>query len=153
MSVVIGGCGSDDSDDGTTTAAAESITKEEFIEQGDRLCQEFRNEVAPLERKAEAEEARRDYQAVADLFGETVGAAKETYERFDALPVPEGEEDAVSSYLDVQNRQIAVAEQLAEAIRLEDADRIAALTEEAQRIDAEAGGIAQGIGFEVCGQD
>ena len=67
--------------------------------------------------------------------------------------MPAGEEAAVSSYVDLQSRQIALAERLSEALRREDVGELTALAEEVELLDEESDEIAQSIGFEVCGQD
>lgn len=148
---LMAGCGGDDGGGGPATT--ERISKEEFIERGDQLCKEFRDAADPLERRGDRAINKRDFQTLINLTDELGALAEETLEQFRSLPVPEGEETAVSSYLDVQSRQIAVAEQLSEALRREDVGELTTLAEEVELLDEESDQIAQSIGFEVCGQD
>jgi hypothetical protein len=145
------GCGGDGGGGGPTTT--EEISKEEFIERGDQLCREFRDAADPLERTGDRAISERDFKTLIDVTDELGGLAGETLEQFRSLPVPEGEEAAVNSYLDVQSRQIAVAEQLSEALRQQDVGELTALAEEVELLDEESDEIAQSIGFEVCGRD
>jgi excinuclease UvrABC nuclease subunit len=147
--VVLAGCGSDDSEDGATT----SISKEEFIERGDQFCEEFRDAADPLERKGDRAIKQRDFETLANLTDQLAALAERTLEQFRSLPVPEGEEATVSSYLDLQSQQIAVADQLGEAFGRKDVGEITALGEEFQSLSQESDGIAQSIGFKVCGQE
>lgn len=145
---VVAGCGSDDSEDG-----AETISREEFIERGDQLCAEFQDAADPLERRGDRAIEDRDLETLVDLTDRLSALAEQTLEQFRSLPVPAGEEEAVSSYLDAQSRQIAAAERLGEAFARRDLGEITALAEEVRSLDEESDQIAQQIGFEVCGQE
>jgi hypothetical protein len=151
-SVALAACGSDDSDGGTSATTEETISKGEFIERGDQLCQEFNDASEPLDLEIEQAINQQDFGAAADVFDQGSALAMETLDDFEDLPVPEGEEDVISRYLDVQSQQIALAGQLGEAVRNEDTGSIQALTEEAQGLEAESDEIAEDFGFTVCGQ-
>jgi excinuclease UvrABC nuclease subunit len=146
---VLAGCGSDDSEDGATT----SISKDEFIERGDQFCEQFRDAADPLERKGDRAIEQRDFETLANLTDQLTALAEETLEQFRSLPVPEGEEAAVSGYLDVQSQQIVVADQLGEAFGRTDVGEITALGEEVQSLSQESDELAQSIGFTVCGRE
>lgn len=137
--VLVAGCGSDD-DEGSE----ETLTKVEFIKQGDQICEktEERSETEAEEFAEEngfnlenASEAELE-EAVAEVLVPTLN---QQIEEIDALGVPEGDEETVEEIIVALEDGSAAVEDdpsvVFEGKPLKDASRL-----------------AKAYGFEVCGE-
>ncbi|HET8955489.1 MAG TPA: hypothetical protein VFN18_07515 [Solirubrobacterales bacterium] len=142
LAVLVAGCGGGDE---TTDSATVTLTKTEFIKQGDTICKEA-NEANETEAEEFAEEngftlekASKDQleEAVAEVL---VPSLNQQAEELDALGAPEGDEDKVE--------EIVVA--------LEDAtgeiEDDPSLVFEEKTLE-KPNQLAEAYGFKVCGQE
>lgn len=142
LAALIAGCGGGDE---TTDSATVTLTKAEFIEQGDAICKE-----ASEDNEAEAEEYAEENgfvlekaskqqleEAVAEVL---VPSLNQEAEELDALGAPEGDEDKVE--------EIVVALEDATG-KIED-DQSLIFEEETLK---EPQQLAEDYGFKVCGQE
>lgn len=142
LAALVAGCGGGDE---TTDSATVTLTKTEFIKQGDAICKEA-NEENETEAEEFAEEngftlekASKDQleEAVAEVL---VPSLERQAEELDALGAPEGDEDKVE--------EIVVA--------LEDAtgeiDDDPSLVFEEKTLE-KPNQLAEAYGFKVCGQE
>ena len=142
LAALVAGCGGGDD---TTDSATATLTKTEFIKQGDAICKE-----ANEENEAEAEEYAEENgftleKASKDELEEAVAAVlvpslEQQAEELDALGAPEGDEDKVE--------EIVVA--------LEDAtgeiEEDPSLIFEGKSL-AKPNKLAKAYGFKVCGEE
>jgi hypothetical protein len=137
--VVVAGCGSDD-DEGSE----ETLTKVEFIEQGDKIC-ETTEEQSETEAEEFAEENGFDLEkanneeleeAVAEVL---VPVLNQQIEEIDALGAPEGDEETIEELI------VALEDGSAE---VEDDPGVVFNGKPLK----EASRIAEDYGFEVCGE-
>lgn len=140
-SVALAGCGGGDDGDGSE----EALTKVEFIEQGDRICEksekqseteaeEFAEENGFDLEKASGEELE---EAIAAVL---VPALEQQAEEIDALGAPEGDEEEVEAIVAALEDGTAKVE-----------DDPGAVFEGAPL--KEASKLAKDYGFEVCGEE
>lgn len=142
VAVGCGGGGDDSSGDGTESSS--SLTKAEFIKQGDEICKkgdaaiegeanEFAKENGiDTEKPTEAQQE--------EVIGQVVGPAiKRQSEEIADLGAPEGEEEAVEDIVEAVSKG---------AVEIEE-DPKSAL--EGKNPLAEAGKLAKAFGFKQCG--
>ena len=137
--VVVAGCGSDDDEGGE-----ETLTKVEFIKQGDKICEET-EEQSETEAEAFAEENGFNLEnasneeleeAVAEVL---VPVLDQQIEEIDALGAPEGDEETIEELI------VALEDGSAE---VEDDPGVVFNGKPLK----EASQIAEDYGFEVCGE-
>lgn len=104
--LVIGaaGCGGDD--DGGDTTAVETQTKDEWVKQADQICA-----AADTEIQQAAEDAGLSSDSspeeLESFYTETVlPSIEEQRDQIEALPAPEGEEDAAAEMIDALDQAI-----------------------------------------------
>jgi hypothetical protein len=146
--------GDDEGDDGAaqTATTTETVSKAEFIEQGDDLCGQFREEVEGLDEELTAALEDGDYEEAATILSGGLEITRRQLEEFEALPTPEADAAVIDDYLSSTEQQLAITDRLVEALRDQDVSQISALAEEVDEIETETDGIAKGYGFKVCGQ-
>lgn len=141
MAAFVAGCGSDD--DGGDTS--ESLTKVEFIKQGDRICEKA-NEQSETEAEEFAEEngftlekASKDQleEAVAEVL---VPNLNQQAEELDALGAPEGDEEQVEEII------VSLEDAAGE---IEDEPKLVFAGE----VLKEPSELASDYGFKVCGEE
>lgn len=141
MAAFVAGCG--DSDDSETSS--ESLTKVEFIKQGDRICEKA-NEQSETEAEEFAEEndftlekASKDQleEAVAEVL---VPSLNQQAEELDALGAPEGDEEQVEEII------VSLEDAAGE---IEDEPKLIFEGE----VLKEPSKLASDYGFEVCGEE
>jgi hypothetical protein len=141
--VVVAGCGS--SDDSTETTV--TLTKVEFIEQGDAICKQGSKQI-----EDEADEFAEDNdidtsdpskEEQEEVITTVVAPSLQTQaDEISELGAPEGEEDEVTAMIDALE---------AGAQKLEDEPGV--LLESDSDPLAEANRLANKFGFEECGQE
>ena len=142
LAVVVAGCGSDDE---TTTDETVTLTKAEFIKQGDAICQKGNDE---SEKEAEefAEENDFDLEKASDEQLEEavsevlVANLRGQLDELEALGAPEGDEEQVEEIID--SLEGATEE-------IEDDPSVVFDGE----VLKEPGELAQDYGFKVCGAE
>lgn len=144
--LAIAACGGGDDDE--SPPPGETISKAQFIEQGDALCSEFREAEAELEEQADE---TTDPQEGARIFRELAERAEEVADGLEGLGTPDEGADVIERYIETSREQIVVVNRIADELEDGDSSAAQALRESALETGAELGGIAQGYGFEVCG--
>jgi hypothetical protein len=142
LAVLVAGCGGDEE---TTDSATVTLTKTEFIKQGDAICKEA-NETNETEAEEFAEEngftlekASKDQleEAVAEVLAPSLN---QQAEELDALGAPEGDEDKIEAIV----------------VALEDAtgeiEDDPSLVFEEKTLE-KPNQLAEAYGFKVCGQE
>lgn len=108
IAAVAVGCGGDDG--GGDTTATETLTKDEWIQQANEICSsgdaaiQQAAEDAGLSDKSTPEELKSFY------IESVLPAIEDQSDQIEALPVPAGEEDAVSSITDALDQAISDAQ-------------------------------------------
>lgn len=157
------GCGGSDSDStaAETTAApsGEELTKAEFIEQADAICEDHASERADLQGQAAElanevnagnDQAREE---LADLLSEAAGSAAAEYDELQSLTPPSSDAARIETMLSTAVGQVGLTEEAAEALREKDYKAFAELTVQTGKVKAKATGIAVAYGLEVCGTE
>ena len=146
LAVIVAGCGS--SDDGTDTVDVDvTITKDQLIAQGDRICKQGNTEIEEgFERYFEENNISEnrepsDEQGVEIVETVLVPNLKTQAELIRGLGAPEGDEEQVEELLDSLDEAIATAEDDPEALFNEDTDPFGDVNEQAQE-----------YGFSECGE-
>lgn len=143
LAAIAAGCGS--SDDGTDTVDA-TITKNQLIAQGDRICKQSDKEIeAGAERYAEENGIAKDEepnkeQSVELIETVVVPKIRSQSESIRALGAPAGDEEEIEAMLDSLDQAVEEAEDNPGSL-LNDGDPF-----------ADAVGKARDYGFKVCGQ-
>lgn len=128
-------CGGDD-----------ALSKEEFIAQGDAVCEDFEQQGSDLEAPTNIEE-------VPDYIDRAIAIATTTRENFGELSPPDDGEDVHAALVEALDRGIAGLEEAkAAAEDRMDQGVIDGLTEAGEAVEA-ANEQAREYGFEVCGGD
>lgn len=155
-----GGSGSDSTAEETTASGSgEALTKAEFIEQADAVCEDHAAEREELQEQAAelAEEVNAgDDQAreeLADLLAEAAGNAGTEYGELHDLIPPSSDAVLIGNMLSTADDQVGLTEEAVDALREKDYKTFTALTVEAGKLKARATRIAVAYGFEVCGTE
>ena len=126
------GCGGDDETSDTSTAA--SLTKEEFITQGDQICTEGDAELTSSDQPQSQED-------VAPFVTDTlIPNLQAQHDDLEALGAPEGDEDEISDLL--ASLQTAIDAFEADPSSVFDTSNLQAASQ-----------AAQDYGFKVCSQN
>lgn len=157
------GCGGSDSDstaaETTASGSGEALTKVEFIEQADAICEDHASEREELQGQAAelADEVNSgDDQAreeLADLLAEAAGNAEGEYGELHDLTPPSSDASLIDNMLSTADDQVGLTEEAVDALREKDYKTFTALTVEAGKLKAKATGIAVAYGFKVCGTE
>lgn len=104
----VAGCGDDDSSGDTT--ATETITKEEWIAQADAICKAGDDEINQAGEDA-GFGSNPSPEELESFYTDTVlPNISDQSDQIEALPVPEGEEEAIGSLTDALDQAISDAE-------------------------------------------
>ena len=134
--------------DEPSNTSGEAPTKAEFIKQADAICQDAQDELGEF-REAEPE----SLDELADLVAEAARATDPLVDDFRALGAPEGDEEVVNEYLSLVEQNAALLRRLEEAAEAGDTSEVQTYLEDLRDIAERQEGLAQGYGFEVCGND
>jgi hypothetical protein len=130
---------------------SDSPSKDDFIAQADQICAEFNNDSDARVAEVESLINNGDFDGAADLFLENADLISGALDEIEALGVPEGDEQTVEDWIALGREQAATAEEVAEAIRVEDGAAITAGIEKGDANLAEADAIADEYGMIDCG--
>lgn len=120
------------------------VSKEEFIEQADAICRSVGEETATLEPPTDLAATEEFFDAVIPLLD------RETRE-IRALEAPEEDSETLESWLETQDRLLAIFNEAAEAAAADDQNGFDSAFGEATAVQVESGGLAASYGFKVCG--
>jgi hypothetical protein len=135
---------------GSSSGGSAEVTKAEFIKKADQVCTDFRDKSAELEQKAN-KIPRNQLDRLAPVLRELSDAADETFDEFDDLQVPAGDEQTIDRYLAANRSQIDVIEKTADAFESGDLKAATKLISSGQDAGNRTQQIAQDYGFKVCG--
>ena len=139
-----------------TQTSAEALTKAEYIAAADAICGNHRamredlekqaTDVGPIVSKDQAHQ-------VADLLRQASDNLMVEVQELRALQPPTAGAGTLASMLSILSAQAAEIDDWADAYDKLDAGEIRRFQTRIAEDTAEATGIAQGYGFDVCGQD
>lgn len=146
--LAIAGCGGGDND-GSTAAEAPTLTKKQFVREGQAICTRgYRRQARWME--AFYKRHGYDWQEPSKKTREEVNAAvvmkveQEKIDELDALPVPAGDEAEIRKILESMERGIRVTER--------EPERLAEPTEKKPEPFMEARELTADYGIWICGQ-
>jgi hypothetical protein len=155
-----GGGGSSTDETRPTEAPAQTSegAKEAFIEEADALCTDYQAKVAPI--KAELEELEGEAEpespenelALGEVLGEAIAEAEAELEALRELEPPPGDSATIEKMLATAEEGNALGTEAAGALEEGDTSRFGELAGEVQATNNRAKTIAEGYGFQVCGQ-
>lgn len=149
--LALAGCGGDD-DSADTDAAPASLTRAEYIERADAVCQELYEQRDPLEVQAAEAGQLGDADTAAQTFENAVEITANRVADLEALPVPAGEERSIHAFTENARATIEPAEQAAAALRDGDAAKLDAASRRGLRATTRFNKSALDYGFLVCGR-
>ncbi|HET7444730.1 MAG TPA: hypothetical protein VFJ57_08740 [Solirubrobacterales bacterium] len=159
----LAGCGGSDSDstaaETATGGTSEALTKAEFIEQADAICEDHASEREELQEQAAelAEEVNagsdQAREELADLLAEAAGSAEAEYGELQDLTPPPSDASLIGNMLSTADDQVGLTEEAVDALREKDYKTFSALTVETGKLKAKATAIAVAYGLEVCGTE
>jgi uncharacterized membrane protein YccC len=120
-------------------------SKEEFIEQADRLCREADEKTRDVEVPRTPEGLRDFVDQAQEISGELIRGLRQ-------LEVPEGDRDTIERMLSRIEEAIAYLPELSEAARRRNAEELAEIGRRLQQASSEANRIAQEYGLQDCGR-
>jgi hypothetical protein len=158
LGLAVAGCGGDGESEepSTVTQTVEeqsgALTKAEFIQRADAICQAGHEEGEPL--VAEFQEAQQagDAAKAADLLRQAADVADEEAGELRDLEPPPADADILDDYISAGETTIQTGRDLADAIDAGDTQAVQVLSDRFNEQTSTTQGIAQGYGFKVCGQ-
>ena len=136
LSTFLAACGDDE----------ETLSKEEFIEQGDAICAELSSATGDVEDPEDEEDLAR-------YLKELLGHAETAREDFAELAPPEDGEEVHQELLDALDSTMSTVEGAIAAAEDGDTVTVEDLLSQAEEEGAAADAAAQEYGFEECGTD
>lgn len=129
----------------TSGACSQGLTKEEFIEQADRICRQ-------ADEKTQDLEPPRTPEALDGFIGEAQAITEELLRRLRELEPPEGDADVIEQMTDRIESAMDTLPEIQTAAEERDVAEIDRLATRLQEEAAEANRIAQRYGLEECGR-
>lgn len=127
------------------SACSQGLSKEEFIEQADQICEEAdakSEELAPPRTPEEFEDFAGQAREITDQLVRDLGE----------LEPPEGDAEVIQRMLDRIETTIALLPDIQEATAQRDTQEVERLVTQLREQASEANQIAQGYGLKVCGR-
>lgn len=100
-------------------ACGGTLSKDEYAERVDETCANMSDDLERLDPQGAKAIEERDFQAAGDVYDEMHAVVEKTLDSIESIPVPEGEEEAVSDFLRAQRVQAAALGRVGEAMRSE----------------------------------
>ena len=138
--VSMAACGSD------SDASGEALTKEEFILQGDALCQKFLED-------SEAIEEPTDIEGLIALLDDAIERGETTLDDFKALEPPADGEAVLASLVTALEDSLPKIREARDAATDRDQAATGAAMDEAVAIGQSSDEPAKAYGFQVCGSE
>lgn len=126
-------------------ACSQAPTKEEFIEQADRICRQ-------VDEKTQDLEPPRTPEALDEFIGEAAAITEELLRRLRELEPPEGDADVIEEMTDRIESAMDLLPEIQTAAEERDVAEIDRLATRLQEEAAEANRIARRYGLEECGR-
>lgn len=124
----------------------ERLTKDQYIDAADAICVGVNERLDALGEPGTLEE-------VVALAEDAIAIQEEALNRLRALRPPEADVATLNGAYDLLDQQVELGNELAEAARVGDTDRITELVGELQGVDDQADEIARDYGLQECGTD
>ncbi len=127
------------------TACSSALSKEEFIEQADQICEEADEQTQDLQ-------PPRTPDALAEFVAEAQKVTEDLLDRLRELEPPDADQEVIDSLLATIEEAMAYLPQIQQAAEERDLQAINRLGQELQRTAANANQIARDYGLEKCGR-
>lgn len=157
---LVAGCGgssSSSSPTGESRSAGGELTKAEFIEQGDAICEEshkrgaaYEEEVEELVKGGNTPKAK---VGVATVLKDSLPVAEGFQKEFAELTPPAEDQPTIDHIEELQKETFENSEELAEALEEGEEAKVEEVEARAEKEKATERGLDQGYGFKVCGQE
>ena len=144
--LALAACGGDDD------SSDEPVTKADYIEQGDAICQELYKQRDPLETEAARAALDGDTEGAAQTFENAAEITDNRMAELRELTPPEGDEQAVDEIWSRGEEAADTARTAAEAIRAEDEKALAKAGAEGRIATTRFNKAAIDYGFFSCGR-
>ncbi len=147
----IAGCGGgDDTTDSAVTTGATGtggapLSQEEFVSQGNAICEDVNSQLATLEAPTN------DMATIADFAEQGLAITEPALAEFEALTPPEELQSTFDEYLSQAREQLAKTQELQAAAEAGDAEQVQSLLTEIQALEGDP--LAKELGLDVCAQD
>lgn len=153
LTLLLAGCGggSDDSGDGGDSVPSE-LTKAEYVERADSICQQLYEQRDPLEIQAAKAAQAGDREQGASVFDNAADVTDNRLDEIEALPVPAGDEKQVQAILGSGGTVADSARAAAEAIRDDDVKALAKESTRGRTATQQFNKRSIAYGFLVCGR-
>jgi hypothetical protein len=138
----------------SVSAASAAPTKAQFIHQGDALCRDVQQELAPLVRRAQAAKSlpvSRQWPAALRLWTDQIRIQARFTTRLRAVGVPTGDSKARSIVLGL-DRGLVLARRVRDAFARRSTTSLAVALPEYIRFTMSLNRRVAAYGFEVCGR-
>ena len=153
IALALAGCGDEGSETTSAGGLGEDPSKSDYVAAADEICQRLYEQRDPLENQAAAAAQRDDLEAAADTFENAAAITEQRFAELEALPRPEGDEQALTEIYEAGGTRTAeVARQAAEALRARDEKAFAKASQEGAANSAEFSKQAIAYGLLVCGR-
>jgi galactokinase len=133
-------------------------SREEYIAQADAFCEERNAEAKERNEKLQqiATEAHSEEEFMAKAAPELEDGLEWTrdgQEEFKGIEPPEADQETIDKLVATLDDEVAVLENVVEAVKQRDLERFTDLINEQENIDDRANEIAQDYGFKECGNE
>ncbi len=145
------GCGGDEGS-GDDSAVPESLTRAEYVERADQICQELYEQRDPLETQAAKAGIDGDSEAAAQIFENAADITRNRVDELEQLPLPADQESSLTTFIENAQATIPPAEAALDAIRDENAKELEAASQRGLRATIRFNKSAIDFGFLVCGR-
>lgn len=163
VTLCVSGCGGPfNSDTGSTSTVTvkddQPLSRSQFIEQADAICAKFDPKVQALGDEAEeiiqeGNEGDDELAEAADIFRSVNPVVEGGVEELRAITPPTADAKAFASYERSVEAQMTALDDLSDALEDGDVPGIEEVRTELETQNATTDGLAEGLGFEVCGGD
>ncbi len=124
----------------------ESLSKDEFIEQGDEICQRADDRTEDIEEPDDLESIGAYADEVAPIF-------EEAGDDFEALEAPEDGQEVQDAFVDLVREGQDTLVQLRAAVEDDDQERVQELGQDLSDLGEGVNDQLRDYGFEQCGED
>lgn len=151
-----GGGSSDTSDSTSASGGGEELSKSEWIDQADDVCQEYIEDSEGISAEIEAldispKSPQEDLTEASELLRQLDASSKEETDELRGLEPPSADADKIDSMLTKVESTRDLGLQAADALEEGDEAKVEEVLSEGGEINDEAEEIAQDYGMKVCG--
>lgn len=153
--LVVGGCGGDNDDDGSSGSGAQSppaqtrLTKAEYVTQANKICSDTEDAQEEFDDKLDDLD-RNDLPAAAPIIEDGLETTREGYDKLKALSPPAADQAEVDAYLAALDRLLDAYDGLAKAARDDDRAAGQRVAAEVQKLDDAQEPLGEALGLDDC---